>query len=121
MDIQQKHLVVLLGLQLLLVVDGGEGGISMVVAVLEGLLGQQLLIARLQGVALGRSVVQHLSVTVGVVLPKKCKYKSNLWFWNKTNLYGNLGIHAQKKRLLCFHYWARLQIINGNHSTNYST
>ena len=71
-DIKHKHLVVLLGLQLLLVVDGGERGISMVVAVLEGLLGQQLLIARLQGVALGRSVAQHLSVTVGVVLPKKC-------------------------------------------------
>ena len=48
--------------------DGGEGDVSVVVTVLKGLLGRQLLIARLKGVTLGRSVVQHLPVAVGVAL-----------------------------------------------------
>jgi len=61
---------VLQGLNSLLVVDGGEGDVTVVVAVLGWLPGHQLLPARLQGVALGGSVVQHLTVPVGVARPE---------------------------------------------------
>jgi len=61
---------VLQGVNSLLVVDGGEGDVSVVVAVLGWLPGHQLLPARLQGVALGGSVVQHLPVPVGVARPE---------------------------------------------------